>query len=329
MFSPMEKTHLKAILKSGIKQKEKNYMKTTFLRILLCISALFPINAFAQEIPQISNFMNNQLIFNPAAAGMYETEFNANALARLQWSGIKGAPVYNMFWADYRFDGDKSAIGININNQSYGITKATDLFANYGYTLRLNERFKLAMGLRVGATFYKYTDLPADKIWDPNDPNAVNPYSNQTIPVAGGGLRIYDKKMYLGLSAPDLIALDKNNVYQENGRSFFDKGRNYSAMGGYKLQLSEAYALSPNVMLYYYPHKTTRTDVNLNFEIRDYFWAGATYSSSHYHSVMVGTHVSSVFRASYAFQFPAGSDVPSKFYTHEISLMLNLDVRKK
>lgn len=304
-------------------------MKAKLSGILLFLITCYNSNAFAQELPQISNFMNNQLVFNPAAAGMYETEFNASLIARLQWSGIKGAPVYNMLWADYRFDGDKSAIGININNQSYGVTRATDILANYSYTLRLNERFKLAMGLRVGATFLKYSDLPADKIWDPNDPNAVNQYTNQTIPQAGGGLRIYDKKMYVGLSAPDLIALDKNNIYHENDRSFFNRGRNYSGMAGYKLQLSEAYALNPNVMLYYYPHKTTRTDVNLNFEIRDYFWAGVTYSSSNYQSLMVGTHVSSIFRASYAFQFPTGAEVPSKFYTHEICLMLNLDVRKK
>ena len=284
---------------------------------------------FSQQLPQISNFSYNQMVFNPAAAGMYESEFNANLLSRLQWSGIDGAPTYHMLWADYRFGGKKSAIGLNINRSTFGVTKMTEVIGNYSYSFRLSEKFKMALGLRVGANMIRYNGLPSDKIWDESDPLEINPVTNTSLPMAGGGFRLSSDNFHIGISAPDLISRDKYDIYNNDGRSFFTKKRNYILMSGYKIKLSDAYALRPNVLLMYFPTNPIRANVNLNFEIRDYFWAGATYSTSNYHSVMVGTHISSTLRASYAFQFGVGNNIPSKFYTHEISLMLNLDVLKK
>lgn len=303
----------------------KNILKTTCL-ICTCL-ALMP--ARAQQLPQVSNFSNNQLIFNPAAAGMYETDLNVNLLSRLQWSGIDGAPTYHMFWTDYRFGENKSAVGLNINLNKFGVTKMTEVLGNYSYKFRLSQRFHMSLGLRVGANMIRVDELPSDRIWDAGDPFAEANVPKATLPMAGGGFRISDNKFYIGLSAPDLIASDKNNLLGNDSRSFFKKKRNYVLMSGYKFKLSDAYALSPNLIMVYFPTMPLRTDVNVNFEIRDYFWAGATYSTSKFHSLLVGTHISSTLRASYAFQFGAGKDIPSRFYTHEISLMLNLDVRKK
>ncbi len=287
------------------------------------------LQASAQQLPPIANFANNQLIYNPAAAGMLETELNVSFLSRLQWSGLKGAPTSYMLWSDYRLNDNKSAIGLNVNAQSYGVTKATDLAGNYSYSLKLSSKLKFSMGLRLGLSMVKINNLPEDRIWDANDPLADNPVSTATIPQVGTGFRLYGKKFYAGLSAPDLIAVDKNDIYHNKEYGFFDKKRNYIAVGGYKIQLADAYALSTNAMLYYLPGKKARVDLNASFEIRDYFWAGATYSSSNYHSVLVGTHISSALKATYAFQFGVGPKIPAHYFTHEISILLNLDMHKK
>ena len=303
--------------------------KIEFIVCCMIVACVSGFNTNAQQLPQVSNFSNNQLIFNPAAAGMYETDFNVNLLSRLQWSGIQGAPTYNMFWTDYRFGGNKSAIGLNVNVNSFGVTRMTEVLGNYSYSFHLSQRFKMSMGLRVGTNMIRYNNLPSDKIWDADDPLEQNPVNNTSLPMAGGGFRLSDKKFYVGISAPDLISRDKYNIYGNNGKSFFVKKRNYVLMSGYKLKLSDAYTLSPNLIMLYFPTAPVRADMNVNFEIRDYFWAGATYSTSHFHSLMVGTHISSILRASYAFQFGVGHNIPSKFFTHEISLMLNLDVLRK
>src|SRR4051812_36961282 len=86
--------------------------------LLLLISFKF---SYAQQMPQTVFFMYNQLIYNPAAAGMHETDFNANTLARFQWGGkAGGGPFTNALWSDYRFSGKKMAAGININYDKFG-----------------------------------------------------------------------------------------------------------------------------------------------------------------------------------------------------------------
>ncbi|HEY8401210.1 MAG TPA: type IX secretion system membrane protein PorP/SprF, partial [Cytophagaceae bacterium] len=74
----------------------------------------------------------------------------------------------------------------------------------------------------------------------------------------------------------------------------------------------------------YYPGDGIRTDINLIFGITDYFWAGATYSTSNNHALMAGTHISSRIRFAYAYEFIT-RQAGNRLFTHEINLMINMD----
>lgn len=285
---------------------------------------------YAQKMDQVSNFRENQLIYNPAAAGIGETEFSAGLMTRLQWASIDhGAPNYQYLWADYKMNDTKSSVGLNVNRISFGVTRIMELAGNYTYLLHISSKVKLGMGLRVGSQFIRINDLPANKIWDSDDPFQYATQPNYSIPHVGTGFRLSLPKAYIGLAAPDLMALDRNNVYGNKNLSFLAKRRNYMLTGGYKVKLSEVYRMNVNALVLYFPGNTVRANVNANFEIRDYFWAGLTYATNHFHTLMVGTHISSALRASYAFQVGLGSKIPGGFTTHEICLMLDLDTRKK
>lgn len=298
-------------------------------KVSLLIIMSLELVSFSQQLPPIANFFNNQLVYNPAAAGSLETEVNLNLLTRLQWTAIKGAPKSVFLWGDYRLKDNKSAFGLNVNSISYGVTSIVGLAGNYSYNLQLNKSTKLAMGLRLGMNMVKVNSLPLDKIWDTSDPFVDPVTASSTIPSIGTGLRLKGKKYYVGLAAPDLLNADKNDIFNNKERGFLQKKKNYIVTSGYKLKLSNAYTLHGNTLLYYMPTHKGRFDINATFEIRDYFWAGATYSTSNYQSLLVGTHVSSTLRVAYAFQFATGKTLPSQFTTHELSLLLNLDVLKK
>jgi len=299
-------------------------MKTS-IKLSLGLMLLLSVNVVAQNLSQLSNFYYHQSTFNPAAAGMYKTEVNFGAITSLQWTGIEGAPVYNTLWGDYKLKNQKSVIGFNINRNTYGVTTTTDYALNYSHIIRLTNRYNLSMGVRAGASSTRYGQLNQDKIWDENDAFEVNPTMNKTNPMVGAGLRFYDEKLYIGFSSPDLIAKNKNSVYNKEGQS----NRILILHGGYRFRLSEAYNLRANMLVKTQPNTDLRADINAVFEIRDYFWAGATYSTSKFHSILVGTNISSTLRASYAFQFALSGDVPKSFYSHEIGLILNLDILKK
>jgi type IX secretion system PorP/SprF family membrane protein len=293
------------------------------LALLLVIAAVSFIHA--QQMPQTAHFMYNQLIYNPAAAGMHETDFNANLASRFQWGGNNGGgSSTNMFWTDYRLDGNKMAVGLNLNYDKFGATGNLDVSGNYAYYVPLNNKLKLSMGARFGMSSSRFnaSDLRA---WDPNDPVIESSNVRTVTPKAGLGFQLLSKNLYAGITVTDLIASDKFNIYGNKDRSFFEKRRNYIFMSGYRWKINDTYDLYPNVRLIYYPGAAIRADFNTIFEITDYFWAGVTISTSQNHAIMAGTHISSRIRFAYAYEFNTKANATFPLSTHEINIMLNLD----
>lgn len=305
-------------------------MLKIFSTILLLIAA--STLSRGQETVQLANYMNNQLVYNPAAAGMHETQFNANVLMRLQWTSFEGAPVNHMFWTDYRFPKNKMAVGLNVNHSSYGAYKNTEFLANYAYMLDISRKTKLSMGLRGGMAMFRYDASALKNVWDDNDllfPDGSD--FNAILPKVGFGLQLNSEKYYAGISSPDLLVLDNDDVLGNKDRSFLEKRRNYVMAAGYKWKLSNSYGLFPNVMVAYYTFSGWRADITMIGEITDYFWAGVTYSTSNNHALMAGTHISSRIRFSYAYQFRTGSGTSVLLSSHELNLLINLHgiVKKK
>jgi type IX secretion system PorP/SprF family membrane protein len=289
--------------------------------LLSCLSA----GSYAQQIPQTVLFMYNQMVYNPAAAGMHETDFNLNLISRFQWGGKSGGgPFSNMLWSDYRFAGNKAAAGININYDKFGASSNMEALANYAYYVPLSNKLKLSMGLRAGVNSAKLntSDLTS---WDQDDPIIAASNVSVTTPKVGGGFQLTSRNFYGGISVPDFIMSDKNNLYGNKDRSFLQKRRNYIVMSGYKFRINDSYNLCPNIRFIYYPGGAARVDLNTIFEITDYFWAGLTYSTSKNHAVMVGTHISSRIRFAYSYELNTQAGAGGRLSTHEINVMLNLD----
>ena len=95
-------------------------------------------------------------------------------------------------------------------------------------------------------------------------------------------------------------------------------------MAGAKLRLGDLYNLRPNIAVFYYPDSKLLTKINATFEIKDYFWAGLTYSTNKFVTINLGTNISSRIRFGYAFETFVGSTGVG-LYTHELNLMIKLD----
>lgn len=274
---------------------------------------------------QTANYMHNQLVYNPAAAGMQPTQFNANVIVRMQWAGVEGAPKTYLLWSDYRFSKNRMAVGVNLNRDSYAATKTTDFYANYAYYVPLTRKLNLSFGLRAGVTNANINLNNLSRIWDAGDPIVEGSSVSEILPKFGGGFQLTSRKLYFGASAPDLVAGDKSNILNNKDKSFFDKRRNYIVTGGYRIKLSDSYSLYPNFITYVYPGTKVRNDFSTLLEITDYFWAGGTFSTAGYRSVMAGTHISSRVRFAYAFEWKTKTTNLTRLNTHEINLMFNLD----
>ncbi len=303
-------------------------MKKLLQVFVLFVSVSTSTLTVAQQITPLSNFMYNQMVYNPASAGMQEAQFNVSTLARLQWAAIDGAPRTGMLWSDYRFKSNKMAIGVNLGTLTYSGYANTDANLNYAYYINLNKKLKLAMGLRAGFTSLGFSTSKF-QIWDDDDQVISASGYNKIIPKIGLGFQLNARNAYIGISSADLISTNKVDITGDTASSFFKRKRNIVLMGGAKLKLGDLYNLRPNIGVFYHPDSKMLAKLNTTFEIKDYFWAGLTYSTNNYAALNVGTNISSRIRFGYAFETYIGGKLGLS--SHELNLLLTLDnlFRKK
>ncbi|MBY0424856.1 MAG: PorP/SprF family type IX secretion system membrane protein [Cytophagales bacterium] len=301
----------------------KNSIKISFLLLFWSLS----LQVTGQELPHLNSYIFNQFIYNPASGGMYESDFNFNSSGRFQWSGITGAPLTNYSWADFRFSKNSMSAGLVFTYDQSGARRFSDVAANYTYIIRLSNKLKFSVGLRVGVTSSQFNSDYLGPRWDSGDPLLET--SSYTYPKFGTGAQLYTRKFYIGIGLPDLVAVNNNAASNDYGKNFFQKNRNYTLMAGYRIKLSDGFSLYPNSKVYYFPKPINpfRADVSLLGEVTDYFWAGASYATSGNASFMVGTYLSSSMRFMYAYEFILNSSITSQtnLTTHEINLMIQLD----
>ena len=124
------------------------YFKKQARLWLFCVGSMVQLRA--QQMPVISHFMYNKLLYNPASAGTMPAQFNANALVRTQWTDVKGAPTSFILWTDYRFKAFRMALGLNVKQDRIGANQNTEYNLNYSYQIRISNAYQLSMGLRAG-----------------------------------------------------------------------------------------------------------------------------------------------------------------------------------
>ena len=94
-------------------------MKRLFIFMMLAV-----VTSKAQQLPQYSQYMLNQMAINPAIAGKDEfAEVRSNS--RQQWVGITDAPRTYMLTLQGPFVGKNMGLGMNLYTDIVGPTRRT------------------------------------------------------------------------------------------------------------------------------------------------------------------------------------------------------------
>lgn len=103
-----------------------------------------------QAEPLLSQYYEMPAFYNPGAIGRYDF-INIRAGARLQWVGIDRAPVSIVGTADmpFKLGNKRLAVGLALQQESYGLYRNTTLGVMAGYTFKLFGG-TLTPGLRIG-----------------------------------------------------------------------------------------------------------------------------------------------------------------------------------
>ena len=288
-------------------------MKKTLTGLLLSIS-LF---SFAQQDPQVSHYMYNQMATNPGYAGSTGS-ICGTLLGRQQWVGFEGAPKTNVLSVDGP---------VKLLHGGLGLTVATDkqAFENnffgklaYAFRMPLGDEGNLGIGLEAGmynksinGNWKSTTDFNTD----PAIPIGKNGATTFDL---GLGVHYHTPKFYVGLSSSHL-----NQGKIKKDKLDFEVARHYYVTAGYNYEINQEFTLRPSVLVKSVS-SSTQLDVNVNVLYNNLIWAGVSYRLSDAIVPMVGFqkafNAKSAFKIGYAYDVTTSRIKGYSSGSHELML---------
>ena len=290
------------------------------ISILLCITAVYSINVYAQQLYKISNYMQHSFITNPAAVGAngYAT---FGAAYRSQWQGIEGGPTTAVIFGDNYFSKMKTGLGFVVYSDKTGPTSRTGGELNISYSIKFDNNNNKRLMIGIGGQLIQFK-VDKSKIADAlqNDPLLAS--SGTTLKGdANAGIYYRSNTLNVGLSAKQLIQPKLNFVKttaNPEGRLY----RQYNATASYDIKIDDVNILQPHAEVRYQPEAPIDFEAGLMLYHNDMFHIGGSYHYKQSYTLFAGLKLLHRFSINYAFD--AYNKPVSAFETgyaaHEIML---------
>ena len=288
------------------------------IRFLLIIplTLLFGM-ALAQQDPQFSQYMFNNLSINPGYAGSKDAICLTGA-GRNQWVGIPGSQTTALFTVSAPIKPFKinSGIGLTAIDEKYGFQNNPGLNLSYAYIMNIkNGEGKLGIGVSIG--FLSSTFDPK-YIWGKDNkeepvPGYLSKESALTYDL-GLGLYYHTENLYFGVSTTHLTQSSYNF---KQSVSKYQLTRHYYITTGYNLALQNpAFEVQPSIMIRY-GGPSSSVDLNALVLYNKRIWGGVSYRLNSAIVGLVGLELSNGIRVGYSYDFSLTSITAS---THEIMI---------
>jgi len=230
--------------------------------------------AQAQQLPQYTQYLLNDLAINPAVSGK-EDFADIRSNNRYQWVGIADAPRTYMLTLHSPLNKRTMGLGTHIYTDIVGPTRRVGINVSYAYHLKLSEQIRLSFGLSAGIQQWGI-DGHKLHLHDAGDENLLTQYQTKLVPDIGAGLLIHHKKWYLGFSAPQLYQ-SPIKLYP-NGD---DKGKlvtHFVCNGAYKFNINEKFKIEPSFLAKYAFPTSVKIDIATRVIYQDQLWMGLSYN---------------------------------------------------
>ena len=259
----------------------------------------------AQQDPQCSQYMFNQMAVNPGYAGSHDV-ICLTAVHRQQWVGIEGAPVTPVFTvnAPFKMFGANHGVGLTVMSDKVGFNTDVSAGLSYAYRLSLGSG-KLGIGVNgiflskaLSAKWYiphGTSTMMVDWNLDPSIPQEDESTMGFDM---GIGIFYRADKVYFGLSSTHV--LEPNLNYDEAN---FQLKRHYHAAVGVVLPLNNPmWELAPSMMLNS-DGTASQFTTNVNIMYHKKVWGGVGYRLNDAIIAMIGVDLFSGLKVGYAFDY--------------------------
>jgi type IX secretion system PorP/SprF family membrane protein len=296
-------------------------MKKLYIFIFICLA----LGGFAQQLPQYSQYMLNEMAINPAVAGRDDfAEVRSNN--RHQWLGITDGPRTYMLTLQGPIKGKNMGVGMNIYTDIVGPTRRTGINFSYAYHLKLKDELHLSFGLSAGLQQW---GLDGSKITlrEEGDEQSIGAYKTAPLPDLGAGIYFYKKdKFYFGFSLPQMYQAPIN-LYGSSSSKQSKLSSQININGAYKIDIDEEYTVEPSVLIKYEKPAPVKVDIGGRIIYKKQMWAGLVYRHKDAISVLLGYMYKDYLSIGYSYDITTTKLRKYSSGTHE--LMLGLKFSRK
>lgn len=307
-------------------------------RILVHIVIILTKASFAQQVPQYSQYLHNQFMVNPGAAGVYDfTDITMSG--RWQWVGFgdnneprtayasvstilgnKQKPKYNPAFRvsngivrnpEINTGKLKHGIGGQFVADQYGAFRRLNVAGSYAIHLPVTEKYNLSFGTRLGLsnnTFLAERAVVLNTL-DPFQTYAggdaeydafIQNQGNKFIMDIGAGLYFYSDRMFIGLSADHLT---KDFVEFGSGTANFNTQIHFNITGGVKIPVNEDFTIMPAVLVKNMRPAPFSIEGTLMAEYKEWMWIGMSFRNRDAVVGMFGMNISERWKLGYSYDF--------------------------
>jgi type IX secretion system PorP/SprF family membrane protein len=250
------------------------------IRKIIFIAAIFAITTGvkAQQEAHFTQFMYNQLYFNPAYAGARGMP-SFSLIYRNQWIGFKGAPVSGLLSFNAPLFNDRVGFGLTVHRESAGIFDTWDVAMAYSYNIKISDESSIRLGLQGKMTYLgiDFSD-PSVIVRDPTDQSIkYDESTNKYTGNFGAGIHLKIKQMFFGIGAPAFfpseVGINNNQLIPQIARH----SSHFYFIAGTLLPLSNSLQLKPVLLTKYVEGAPISLDLNASLVFNLVFTAGVSY----------------------------------------------------
>lgn len=257
-------------------------MKTRITYFII-ISCIYSLSLNAQQIPSLSQYMENTYLINPAASGSSQAS-NVALHYKRWWSGFNESPTMQVISGHTPLSGNVG-IGAKFFNYSTGPISKLGIEGTYAYHFKVGSSSKIALGL--SAQLYQfYLNKNLLKLEEENDQAILYSSDKLISPDAAFGAYFYDENYFAGISVYQLINKKvhlMNSDYLENKQV-----RHYFLTGGYRFNINETFAIEPSILAKFIEAGVGQLDFNVKSLYKQFLWLGVSYRTSEAVAINLG-----------------------------------------
>lgn len=300
--------------------------RISILLFVICFGGLLK----AQQLPQITQYMNNNYVINPAVAGMYDY-YQVNTTIRNQWAGINDAPRTSVI-SIYGRHSEHVGLGGTVYNDVTGPTSRIGGSASYTYAFQLTQKVKLSLALQGGFTQFKIikNNIP---VVDQDDPLMLGGDVVRTLPDATFGFNVSGNKWYIGAAIPQLLSSELKLMDDDFARIYDTTSQNGKlashiyVLGSYTYDINPAISIEPSFFLKSVAGAKTQIDFGVKSEYKEMIWVGMNYEMNNDLSsiaALLGYKINDRFNIGYSYGMPSSATSSYHSGSHEFMLGIKL-----